>query len=322
MTANAPKVEILYFTDPFCSWCWAMEPVILKVQEVYRDQVRIRPIMGGLVEDMATFTDAANGISSTADVAPHWEEVAHRTGQPIDGSFMRANTDPHWGTWPACISVKAATLQGEALGDAFLRRLRRSAQAEGRNASSAEVYEAIAKSTPGLDLEAFKRAIADGSAARAFQEDRAIGAQVGVRAFPTFLVMNADPASKARPILMGGARDFATFDRVLEQVAPDLAARTPRPLTDLLEAYGALTTRELSELTGTPLSAMSAELESHSGLRRLPVHGGELWELGTSESPVIGKAVLSEIVSWEAGGMTCDLETGICGPVTAAPKAE
>ncbi len=321
MSATAPKVEILYFTDPFCSWCWAMEPVILKVQEVYRDQVHVRPVMGGLVEDMARFTDAANGISSTADVAPHWEEVAHRTGQPIDGSFMRGNTDPHWGTWPACVSVKAAGLQGEALGEGFLRRLRRAAQAEGRNASAREVYEAIAEATPGLDLDRFKQAIADGSAQRAFQEDRAIGAQVGVRAFPTFLVMNADRESKSRPIMMGGARDFATFDRVLKQVAPDLTAQAPRPLQDLLESYGALTTRELAELTGTPVSELSATLESQAGIRRLPVRGGEFWERGASDQQTVGKALLSEIVAWEDGGMAGDLESGICGPV-GVPKAE
>jgi predicted DsbA family dithiol-disulfide isomerase len=315
MTAQTPKVEVLYFSDPFCSWCWAMEPVLYRAKEVYRDQFRIRPVMGGLVEDMANFLDPMNGISSTADVAPHWEEVGHRTGQPIDGTFMRENQDPHWSTWPACIAVKAATLQGDALGEAYLRRLRRAAQAEGRNASDPAVYTAVAEATPGLDLEPFKQAIADGRAAQAFHEDRQIGAQVGVRSFPTLLVMSGDPESQARPILMGGARDFATFDRVLKQVAPDLVAHAPRSLPELLAAHGAMTPRELSETLGKPVSELQAEQDA--GIRRVPLRTGEIWELGGAN--VAGRTLLSPIVSWEGegldGGMACDMETGICGPV-------
>ncbi|MNR89462.1 DSBA-like thioredoxin domain protein [compost metagenome] len=318
MTAK-PKVEILTFTDPFCSWCWAMEPVIYRAKETYRDQLRIRPVMGGLVPDMAHFTDPLNGISSTADVAPHWEEVGLRTGQPIDGTFMRENQDPHWGTWPACIAASAAALQGDDLGEAFLRRLRRAAQAEGRNASSPEVYQAIAEATPGLDLDRFKAAIADGTAERAFQEDRQLGAQVRVRSFPTFLVMNTNADLQIRPILMGGARDFKTLQDVLSQVAPDLKPHAPRPLTELLAEYGALTTRELSELLDKPISELLAELEGQDGIRKVPVRTGEFWELGQADVPTLGKSLLTDLVSWEDGGMACGMETGVCGPVSAEP---
>lgn len=321
MTAPAPnpKVEILYFTDPFCSWCWAMEPVILRAREVYRDQIRIRPVMGGLVQDMANFLDPLNGISSTADVAPHWEEVGRRTGQPIDGSFMRANQDPHWSTWPACIAAKSASLQGEEVGEAFLRRLRRAAQAEGRNSSDAEVYEAIAEATEGLDLAAFKEAIADGRAAQAFHEDRQTAAEVGVRSFPSFLVMNADAEKQIRPIMLGGARDFATFQKVLEQVAPDLVEHASRSSEALIAEYGPLTTRELSELLGQSMGDASNTLAATAGLRRDPVRTGEFWMLGdtASESPL--KPLQGEIQSWDGDGMACDMRTGVCGP--AAPAA-
>ncbi|HEY9854590.1 MAG TPA: DsbA family protein [Stenomitos sp.] len=318
MTAHAPKVEILYFSDPFCSWCWAMEPVLYRAREVYRYQLRIQPVMGGLVEDMAAFADPLNGISSTADVAPHWEEVGRRTGQPIDGSFMRENQDSHWGTWPACIAVKAAALQGDSLGESFLRRVRRAAQAEGRNASDPGVYEAVAEDTPGLDLAAFREAIADGTAQRAFMEDRQLGAQVGIRSFPTFLVMSADPASTSRPILMAGARDFATFQDVLSRVAPDLVLHVPRRLPELLAEYGALTTRELAEILGTSASELRAELEGHEGIRRISLRTGELWELAQAQGPAAG-SLFKDLVAWDARGMACDMETGMCGPLGGEP---
>lgn len=311
----APKVEILSFSDPFCSWCWAMEPVLYRLKEKYRDQLRLRPVMGGLVPDMSQFLDARNGISSTADVAPHWEQVAEHTGQPIDGSFMRSNTDPHWGSWPACIAVKAASLQGDALGETYLRRMRRAVQAEGRNGSDPVVYEAIAEEIPGLDLARFRKSLADGSAERAFQADLAVCGQVGVRSFPTFLFVRSD-SPESRPILLGGARDLGTFEEVLRRLAPELVAHEARPLPELLADYGPLTTRELAEILDQPMEALQATLSGAEGIRRVPLRKGELWELGTAEGPVDVKTPLMPIVAWDEGGMACDMETGICGPVT------
>jgi putative protein-disulfide isomerase len=89
---------------------------------------------------MSDFHDVANGIRTTAEVAPHWREVAERSGQPIDVQLMLDITDPHWSTWstwPACVAVKAAELQGRgtALGlrAAHHPRARRDRRRSGRS---------------------------------------------------------------------------------------------------------------------------------------------------------------------------------------------
>ncbi|WP_194165829.1 DsbA family protein [Shewanella sp. YLB-07] len=61
-STNNPVVEIICFTDPYCTWCWGSEPILRKIQEVYAGQVKISYIMGGLVEDIGNFSDPANGI--------------------------------------------------------------------------------------------------------------------------------------------------------------------------------------------------------------------------------------------------------------------
>lgn len=317
-----PRLEILSFTDPFCSWCWAMEPLLLRLKETYRDQVRVRPVMGGLVEDMANFLDAANGISSTADVAPHWDEVSAITGQPIDGSFMRENSDPHWSTWPACIAIKAASMQGPEITEAFLRSMRRGAQAEGRNVSDAAVYEAIAQETPGLDLSLFKQALADGSAERAFLEDLLLGAQAGVRGFPTFVLRSLDPASPARPVRMGGARHFEPLRDAIRHLDPTLETHAPRSLPELLAEYGPMTLRELSEVLGLSGEALAETLENTPGLHRIPLRTGEFWALAAPADAAPADAAPAEsqpasglfsgIVAWDGEGMTCDPRTGLC----------
>jgi len=49
------SLEVLAFTDPVCTWCWGSEPVLRKLQVGYGEQIRIRPVMGGLVEDIRSF---------------------------------------------------------------------------------------------------------------------------------------------------------------------------------------------------------------------------------------------------------------------------
>ena len=48
-------IEIIEYTDPYCTWCWGSEPVLRHLQEAYGDQLSIRFVMGGLVEDSRTF---------------------------------------------------------------------------------------------------------------------------------------------------------------------------------------------------------------------------------------------------------------------------
>ena len=83
-----PQLEVLAFTDPVCTWCWGSEPVMRKVATWYGDAVRIRYVMGGLVDDIRGFYDRANDIggdpeSSNAQIARHWLEASERHGMPV-----------------------------------------------------------------------------------------------------------------------------------------------------------------------------------------------------------------------------------------------
>jgi putative protein-disulfide isomerase len=244
-------VEVTYFTDPYCSWCWATEPMLYRIRETYREQVHIRYVMGGLVKDMAEFYDALNDIRTTAQVAPHWRMVSERSGQPIDEGLMEEITDPHFSTWPACIAVKAAQLQGEEVGERFLRRLRRAALTERKVISYREVQEALAQEVPGLDLERWRKALDSGQAERAFQEDLAECRRYGVTGFPTLLFRYVGLLTlpgRDKPILVGGHRTSETYRKVLYSLAPTLKEHSPRPILELLADYGPLTTREIAEV--------------------------------------------------------------------------
>jgi protein-disulfide isomerase-like protein with CxxC motif len=82
-----PFIELIIYSDPYCTWCWGSEPVLRKIQEVYGDQVRLVYRMGGLVEDTAKFRDPLNRIGGPGmhkQVADHWRQAATRHGMPVD----------------------------------------------------------------------------------------------------------------------------------------------------------------------------------------------------------------------------------------------
>lgn len=285
------KVEILCFTDPFCSWCWASEPSLFALRERYREQLTVRFVMGGLVKDMSAFFDPANAIRSTAEVAPHWRMVSERTGQPIDERIMLDITDPHWSTWPACIAVKAAELQGPAVGERYLRRLRRAALTERVQVQLAEAQLVLAAEVPGLDVVALQAALKDQRAAVAFHQDLALSREYGVTGFPTMLFRAAgplaDPANQPG-ILAGGYRSTETYERALQRLAADLQPYPARQVEELLSDYGPLTTRELAEISGNSLAELDALLQEKVSEGRLQVEelrGGRLWREAT-RSPV------------------------------------
>lgn len=277
-----PKLEIWYFTDPFCSWCWATEPQIYRLRERYRGEVTLRNIMGGLVEDIAKFYDPMNDIGGTAQVAPHWREVCERSGQPIDERVMTDIEDPHWSTWPACVAVKAAQLQDEDVGERYVRRLRRAVMTERVNVSEREAQLSLAKDVEGLNVEQLEDDLNSDMAMQAFMADRELGREYNATGFPTLLFINPDGPDGPTGMLVNGHRPSETYDQVIERVAPGLQAKEPRPIHEMLADYGPMTTRELAEVVGQAPEELAVELNQtakEKGLQRIDVPNGELWAL-------------------------------------------
>lgn len=217
--------EIWYFTDPFCSWCWATEPQLLRLQEAYRGRVTVRYFLGGLVEDIANFYDPGNDISGTAQVAPHWREVTERTGQPIDERVMSDITDPHWSTWPACIAVKAAQLQGDEIGERYLRRLRRAVMTERQNVSERPAQLRLAAEVAGLDVARLAADLDGNEARQAFTADMQLGRQYGATGFPSLLFIQREtPTGEPQGLMVGGHRSSDTYTQVIHRIGPGLGA--------------------------------------------------------------------------------------------------
>ena len=285
-------IEIIEYTDPYCTWCWGSEPVLRHLREAYGDQLTVRFVMGGLVEDSATFSDPMNGIGGPdwlQPIADHWLEASQKHGMPVEVTeFVKT---PFASTWPSNIAYEAAKLQDETLADRYLRRLREVAATEGGGLDQAETLANIAEEA-GLERSRF---MADfrGQAEDEFARDRLECRRRDVHGFPTFLVVVDGKERLAR-----GWRTFEQMANLIDLLAgKPIERRNPDfddlSVLDFVEKYGSAAVREVSEVFGAP------DVSAKAALDRLVA--GECLEL---PAPGLLYRALSAV--------SCDARTGEC----------
>ena len=182
---NQPNktIELYYVTDPICSHCWALEPVLRRFKEQYGHYFNFHTVMGGLLEKWGDGpVDPANGISGPADVAGHWREVGELTRMPIDGSLMIDN--PVQSSFPPSRVYKVIQKNhNDELAFDYLRRAREALFAFNRNISDPSVMIDIVNHL-GLDGEAIIKEAEQPSGHQLLNEDFSLARSLGVRGFP------------------------------------------------------------------------------------------------------------------------------------------
>ncbi len=226
MTEDEVILEVIEYTDPYCTWCWGSEPILRKIQEVYGDQVQIDFKMGGLVADIDQFYDPSNAIGGPnwyKQVADHWLDASSRHGMPVDEQVFYDLKEETFSTYPANIAYKAAEFQDVEMAKKFLRRMREAAAAERKAIHRVEVQADLAKEV-GLDGKQFLEDIKSGRAEEAFLEDLKEARSRGISGFPTFLIRNRD----GQETILFGYRSFEGFEMAFQKLSGN--ALKPRNL--------------------------------------------------------------------------------------------
>lgn len=246
-----PVLEVIQYTDPYCTWCWGAEPVMRHIEAVYDKQVRISFIMGGLVKDVTQFHDPLNRIGGpgmAAQVAEHWEEASRRHGMPVDAQVFIDMQDEFRSTWPANIAFKAAQMQNPELANRFLRRLREAAAAERKFIHRREVQSALAQDV-GLDHERFITDIDNSTAELAFQRDLDDCRDKHVTGFPSFLIQNQE----GEEFMFFGFQPFPKFVDLFNRLAGGKLKQKQitvdeKSIVDFVRRYGKVARREIGEI--------------------------------------------------------------------------
>jgi putative protein-disulfide isomerase len=193
-------VELLYFANPMCSWCWGFAPVVKHLAERHRVTLALGALGRG---------DGPMRPQDKAFVREHWEHVHARTGQPFDFSFFDREGFVY-DTEPACRAVAVVREQRPALALSYLEALQGAFYAQNRDVTQAAELRRLAEAA-GLDGESFEAALA------APQARATVTAGIGVTGYPTLLGLAGGRAQ----VLSLGCRSLAEVEAALVELAGD-----------------------------------------------------------------------------------------------------
>ncbi|MFH0993795.1 MAG: DsbA family protein [bacterium] len=228
-TDNVEKVDFYYFTDPACSHCWALDPVMNRVKHEWADHLRVVTVMGGMIENGMAYADRTS--EEATEMASHWAEVGLYYNIPIDGSVWTEN--PISSTWPASIAYLAIHITQPEAADKFLRLVREAAFIERKNIALPEVLAPLLQSV-GADAKAILAFVASTAGKDLLNENLRPMAELGVNGFPTVVIVNV----AGEGIKVVGVRTPETYRKALLRVMkPDtiLQSRHPDPLASMLD---------------------------------------------------------------------------------------
>lgn len=267
------RVKLLYFTDPICSACWAIEPQLKKLKLEYGRFFTIEYRMGGLLPSWENYN--GGGIQQPADVAHHWDEISDYYQMPIDGNVWLE--DPLSSSFPPSIAFKAAEMQNKEAAAKFLRIMREMLFLEKKNIAKWENIS-IAAQKAGLNTETLKHDY-DNDAKRLFEEDLEFSHQSGVRGFPTIVFLNED----GQQVVVYGVKPYEAYEQALIKLYPAAIKQTySKDELSLINYFGSLTVKELSVLSDVSMADAEKKLrklaEENKAIE-IKSRKGSLWRI-------------------------------------------
>ncbi len=236
--------KIIYFTDPICSTCWIIQPILRKLKLEFGDLLDIEYRMGGLLPSWKNYNKG--GIKTPLDAAKHWEEVNISQEMALAGDVWI--DDPINSSYPPSIAFKSAQIQDNDKAISFLRRLKELVFLEQKNITKWEVIEEAALSS-GLDTAVLKEDIAS-NGYNLFLLDLELAKKLNVRSFPTFFFLENDKIMET----IIGERSYESFKKTIAQyiLKTDTLEETHKPET-LFSMFHNMTENEYSFISNTPI---------------------------------------------------------------------
>lgn len=266
---NKP-VKAIYFSDPVCSACWGLEPVLGKLKLEYGDTLDIEYRMGGLLPNWE-----AMGSITPARIATHVEEMGRHFEMPMNGKVWAQ--DPPHSSFPPSIAFKAAQMQDATKALRFLRRLREMLFVEATNIAQWENIVAAATDC-GLDTAQLQRDY-ESKAGELFDEDMELARQLGVKGFPTLIFSNA----LGKRETLQGAKPYAAFEQAIANVYPAANKQAyPADWQPIFARQATLATKEFAVIGNISMADANRQLETlakEGKITKQSTTAGDIWRV-------------------------------------------
>ncbi|MCR8927187.1 DsbA family protein [Priestia megaterium] len=269
--SNKKPLEIYVFVDPLCPECWALEPILKKLQIEYGQLLSLKHVLGGNLQQLNI-----GAQQRFEHIAKSWEKTGSRSGMSCDGNLWLEN--PIDTPYAASIAIKAAGLQGKKQGIRFLRRLQEVVFLEKQNVTEESVLIQCAKHV-GLDVDEFVKDLHSDYAAKAFQCDLKITSEMDVDEIPTLVFFNEKVEEEG--IKISGYYSYETYVHIIKEmleIDPDPACLPP--LRSFLSYFQFVASKEVAVVYGLSLEEAEKELKKlqlQQVVERVPVKYGTFW---------------------------------------------
>ncbi|GIN83998.1 UPF0413 protein YjbH [Heyndrickxia sporothermodurans] len=251
LNSDKKPLEIYMFVDPLCPECWALEPIIKKLQLEYGQYFRLKHVLSGRLTRLNLSSKKHESLAKL------WEKTANRTGMSCDGSLWSEN--PISAPYLASIAIKAAELQGRRAGIRFLRKIQEFIFLEKQNVSKLEVLVEIAKCI-NLDIEEFLKDIHSESAAKAFQCDLKILSEMEVNEIPSLVFFNENIEDEGLKIT--GLYSYEVYVQIIQEMLDTKPEPSPLPtLEQFLKVYKLVASKEIAIVYNMKISEVEKELK-------------------------------------------------------------
>jgi predicted DsbA family dithiol-disulfide isomerase len=162
-------VEVVEYTDPWCSWAWGTEPKLRRLRWQLGHRTTWRTVMGDLVADIRIERPDFDPARAAPKRAEYWREVHEHTGMPWPKDLkwvpVRSSVAGH--------AVKAAQAQSDDAGRRLLRALRESCFLDCEPADDRDRILALASRVQGVDAARLAADLDSPAVDAAWQSDRA-----------------------------------------------------------------------------------------------------------------------------------------------------
>jgi 2-polyprenyl-6-methoxyphenol hydroxylase-like FAD-dependent oxidoreductase/predicted DsbA family dithiol-disulfide isomerase len=265
------QIQVLYFTDPICSTCWIIQPLLRKLELEYGKYLNIEYCMGGLLPSWEQYNSSK--IRQPSDAAKHWEEVCALHEMPLDGDVWIE--DPLTSSYPPSIAFKAAQMQDTSKAILFLRRIKEMVFLEKKNIIKWDFLRKAAFEV-GLDSARLLRDF-EGRAKEMFREDLVLAERLGVTGFPTLFF--SDGSSNLQSIK--GFQPYENFEAIIYKLIPTAKKETidPDP-KKLFTHFPTMTDKEfgfLSNISRKDAISKLAELYEGGNIDKYESKNGIIW---------------------------------------------
>ena len=265
------KIRILIFADPICTWCWGSVPVVRALKYRYGSQVDVRYVMGGMIEDITTFSNRRLSIGgdialSNRNMHLHWLEASAVHGMPVSEKQPILFSKERRSSVPlnkAYIAAKVYACGNECTrndsAERYLRLLQELTAVENLHTNNEENLVAIS-AVLGFDQEKFGRILSGEEVERLYAEDKSLAGRYEVHAFPTYML-----EYRGEEMMLRG---FTTFGTLCHRIG-HLTFENIRPIDDGREIFTADNVRKFVAQHGT---AYPVEIATAFSLPRTEGH--------------------------------------------------